>query len=153
MSARLASALAALFFMLLGGAQIWLSFRLPDGLGLSPAEPGPGLFPMLVGSLLLTSATSVLVQTLAAQRVAESTRERFPVDIVLLAALIAGFIFLLPRLGFVVSAFCLLLGTLSLYGMPGWWRRVGTAFVMTAVSYLVFTRGLSVNLPSASWLN
>ena len=90
MSARLASSLAALFFMLLGGAQVWLSFRLPDGLGLSPAEPGPGLFPMLVGSLLLISATSVLVQTLAAQRVAESARERFPVDIVLLAAMIGG---------------------------------------------------------------
>ena len=153
MSARLASSLAALFFMLLGAAQVWLSFRLPDGLGLSPAEPGPGLFPMLVGSLLLMSATSVLVQTLAAQRVAESARERFPIDIVLLAAMIGSFIFLLPRAGFVISAFALLVGTLSIYGMPGWWRRVGTASVMTAVSYLVFTRGLSVNLPSASWLS
>jgi hypothetical protein len=67
--------------------------------------------------------------------------------------MIGGFIFLLPRAGFVISAFALLVGTLSIYGMPGWWRRVGTAFAMTAVSYLLFTRGLSVNLPSASWLN
>jgi cell division protein FtsW (lipid II flippase) len=108
---------------------------------------------MLVGSLLLISATSVLAQTLAAQRVSESARDRFPIDIVLLAAMIGGFIFLLPRAGFVISAFALLVGTLSIYGMPGWWRRVGTACAMTAVSYLVFTLGLSVHLPNASWLN
>lgn len=153
MSARLGAALLSLVFLLIGSAQVYLSLRLPGGLGISAAEPGPGLFPMLVGGLMCAAAAAHVVQTLRAQRVDSPQRHGAPIDIVLLVLAIAGYILLLPRAGFVVSAFGLLLSSLSIYGMPGLWRRVATAAAATAVAYLVFTKGLRVNMPSPTWFN
>ena len=56
MTARLARALVALVFLLLGSGQIYLSLHLPGGVGLSIAEPGPGLFPLMVGALMCAAA-------------------------------------------------------------------------------------------------
>jgi putative tricarboxylic transport membrane protein len=153
MSGRLGAVLAGLVFLLVGSAQVWLSLRLPNGLGLSAAEPGPGLFPALVGALMCLAATAHLVQSWRAGRGQAQQAHGAPIDIVLLVLAIAGYILLLPRAGFAVSAFALLLCSLSIYGMPGLWRRVGTAAVATAVAYLVFTKGLGVNMPAATWFN
>ena len=152
MSARLAGLLAGLVFLLIGSGQIYLSLRLPGGLGISAAEPGPGLFPALVGTLMCLAALAHLVQTWIAERETRSA-QKAPVDIVLLTATLAAYILLLPRAGFVVSAFTLLLGTLSIFGLPGWWRRLLIAAAATAVSYFVFTWGLGVSFPQPSWFN
>ena len=66
---------------------------------------------------------------------------------------LAAYILLLPRAGFVPASVGLTLCTLSIYGMPGWGRRLGTALAITGVAYLVFTRGLGVTMPAASWFN
>ena len=65
MSARLSGVLAGLVFLLIGSGLIYLSPRLAGGLGLSAAEPGPGLFPMLVGAMMVVAAAAHLVQTVA----------------------------------------------------------------------------------------
>ena len=153
MSGRLAAVLAGLVFLLVGSAQVWLSLRLPNGLGLSAAEPGPGLFPALVGALMCLAASAHLVQSWRATRGEATTPHGAPIDIALLVLAIAGYILLLPRAGFVISAFALLLCSLSIYGMPGLWRRGATAAVVTAIAYLVFTKGLRVNMPAPSWLS
>lgn len=152
MNARLAGLLSALVFLLIGSGQMFLAMRLPGGLGPNAAEPGPGLFPMLVGSLMCLAACAHLVQT---WRVHSDARGdgRLPVDIMLLTATIAGYILLLPRAGFLVSAFLLLLCTLSIYGMPGMGRRAATAAAATGIAYLVFTKGLLVNMPTPTWFN
>jgi hypothetical protein len=155
MSSRLAGLLTALTFLAIGGGQVYLSLRLPNGLGISAAEPGPGLFPALVGALMVAAAAAHLVQVLLdrdKEAVPENAR-RAPVDIMLLSGAIAGYILLLPRAGFTLSAFLLLLATLSIYGMPGLWRRVATAAATTAVAYAVFTLGLRVNLPASTWFS
>jgi cell division protein FtsW (lipid II flippase) len=153
MSGRFAGLLAGLLFLAIGSGQIFLSLRLPGGLGISAAEPGPGLFPLMVGALMCVAAAAQIVQAWRDQRREQSGPRRAPVDIMLLAATIAGYILLLPRAGFAISAFLLLMGTLSIYGMPGLWRRAATAAAATAVSYLVFTLALRVNMPAPSWLH
>ena len=152
MNARLAGLLSALVFLLIGSGQIFFAMRLPGGLGPNAAEPGPGLFPMLVGSLMCLAACAHLVQTWRAYSDARGDG-RWPVDIMLLTATIAGYILLLPRAGFLVSAFLLLLCTLTLYGMPGLGRRAATAAAATGIAYLVFTKGLLVNMPTPTWFN
>ena len=153
MSGRLGATLAGLVFMLVGATQVWLSLRLPNGLGLSAAEPGPGLFPALVGAMMCLAAVAHLVQSWRAAHDDAATPHGAPTDIVLLALAIAGYIVLLPRTGFAISAFALMLCSLSIYGMPGLWRRAATAAAVTAVSWLVFAVGLKVNMPAGSWLN
>jgi hypothetical protein len=108
---------------------------------------------MMVGALMFIAATAYLVQTMAQTQTETELPYRAPRDILLLIATIAGYILLLPRAGFFVAAFLLLLGSLSIYDMPGWWRRIATSAVSTVISYLVFTLGLSVHMPSPTWFN
>ena len=110
MSTRLAGLIAALFFLVIGSGMMYLSPRLAGGLGLSAAEPGPGLFPMMVGALRFIAAAAHLVQTMAQTQTDAEHPYRAPRDILLLIATIAGYILLLPRAGFFVAAFLLLLG-------------------------------------------
>jgi uncharacterized protein YjeT (DUF2065 family) len=66
---------------------------------------------------------------------------------------IALYIFLLPRAGFFVAAFLLLLGALTIFAMPSIWRRMVPAVLVTLIFYGVFTLGLSVNMPNPTWFN
>ena len=89
MSFRIAGVLSALFFLLLGSGQIYLSLRLPGGLGISVAEPGPGLFPLLVGGLMCAAAVLHLVQAMAEQGTDRFDPRRSSRGIVLLIGTIA----------------------------------------------------------------
>lgn len=151
MTRRIAVALADLLFLILGSAQVWLSLRLPNGIGLSAAEPGPGLFPMMVGCLMCVAAAAHLASNANIRLEGDVASEGSALAVVMLVSAIAGYILLLPRAGFFLSAFALLLCTLSIYGMPGLGRRVGTALLATAMAYGVFTRGLGVSMPTPSW--
>lgn len=151
MSFRIAGVLSALIFLLLGSGQIYLSLRLPGGLGISVAEPGPGLFPLLVGGLMCAAALLHLVQSLAEQRTDRFDPRRYARRIALLIGTIAAYIVLLSRIGFVVSAFLMLFASLSLFGMPGRWGRVAVAAAVTLGSYAVFTMLLGVSFPAPAW--
>lgn len=153
MNARLSELMAGLLFLLCGSAMMYLSPRLPGGIGLSAAEPGPGLFPMIVGALMSVAAAAHLFQTLSKKINEAESAQRAPRDIIFLVITIGSYIVLLPRAGFFVAAFLLLLGSLSIFDMPGWWRRIITAAVSTGISYLVFTLGLSVRMPMPTWFN
>jgi putative tricarboxylic transport membrane protein len=153
MNARSIGLLTAAFFLLLGSAQVFLSLRLPGGLGISAAEPGPGLFPAVVGTLMAVAASIHLLQTVMTRGDAEDPVARNPIDIIFLIGTLSAYILLLPRAGFLVSAFLLLLGTLSIFGMPGLIRRAVTSALMTGISYLIFTQALRVNLPAPTWFS
>ena len=153
MNARFAGLIAGLVFLIIGSGLMYLSPRLAGGLGLNAAEPGPGLFPMMVGALMFVAAAAHLVQTMAQAPEEAESDYRAPRDIALLVTTIAAYIVLLPRAGFFIAAFLLLLGSLSIYSMPGWWRRIATSVAATLVSYLVFTLGLNVNMPAPTWFN
>ena len=149
-----ASVLVDLLFVLVGSAQVWLAWRLPNGIGLSAAEPGPGLFPAIVGALMaLSAATHLSLNSRTATAASEVSQEQegSVMAIVWLVLSLAAYIALLPRVGFVPASLGLTLCTLSIYGMPGWGWRVGTALAITGVAYLVFTRGLGVTMPAAAW--
>jgi hypothetical protein len=132
---------------------MYLAPRLPGGLGLNAAEPGPGLFPMMTGALMLFSSTALLIQLLTKVQAEEAAQYRSPRDVILLVGTIAFYIFLLPRAGFFVAAFVLLLSGLTIFDMPNIWRRLLTAVLATVISYGVFTLGLSVTMPNPTWFN
>ena len=153
MTFRWISLSTGLFFLLLGSLEMYFSQKLPGGLGLNAAEPGPGLFPMIVGSLMFFAASLHLVDILRSSPEVETTQHRIPKDIIYMVLTIALYIFLLPRAGFFVAAFLLLIGSLSIFEMPGWMKRIATAFVATILSFALFTQVLSVKMPTPTWFN
>jgi Tripartite tricarboxylate transporter TctB family len=153
MKARIAPLIANLLFLFIGSALVWFSLRLPNGIGLSAAEPGPGLFPLIVGSFMCLSAAAHLFLSWRLEHHASTGEAGSVISIIQLVIALAAYIFLLPRIGFVLASLLLTLCTLSIYGMPGYWRRIGSALVITGISYLVFTQGLGVNMPTAAWFH
>ena len=132
---------------------MYFSQKLPGGLGLNAAEPGPGRFPMIVGSLMFFAAALHLVDILRSSPEVETTQYRIPKDIIYMVLTIALYIFLLPRAGFFVAAFLLLIGSLSIFEMPGWIQRIATASIATILSFALFTQVLSVKMPTPTWFN
>jgi hypothetical protein len=99
------------------------------------------------------AASVYLVENMRSVSNVEATPHRIPKDIVLMVLTIALYIFLLPRAGFFVAAFLLLIGSLSIFDMPGWIQRVATALLATLLSFAIFTLVLNVKMPNPSWFN
>jgi hypothetical protein len=108
---------------------------------------------MIVGSLMFFAASLHLVDILRSSPEVETTQHRIPKDIIYMVLTIALYIFLLPRAGFFVAAFLLLIGSLSIFEMPGWIKRIATASIATILSFALFTQVLSVKMPTPTWFN
>lgn len=142
----LATALAFLAFSALYLVQ---AVRLPLG---SLEQPGPGLFPILVGAFLVVSGVAFLLQCL---RQIPGTFTLPPGEagrrVTGIAAILAAFCLFLPWFGYSVTAFGLLLAILRLFGLTRWTVAAGVASVATAVSYYLFVAVLGVPLPAGFW--
>jgi|SRR5207253_1877758 len=120
------------------------------------ATPGPGIVPVVAGLALLGVAIWLFVVAgsvsparsvgglpetgVAPQRLIKSSQ-------VVLAAALVLYAALLPRLGFVVASFALVVVASRLMGLRGWWRPAALALGVIAASHLLFARWLGVPLP------
>ena len=147
MNARAAGLAAAVMLLAIGVGQTAMALNLPRG---TLAEPGPGVFPLLVGVLMSAASLACLLQAIL---------ERNPLGIdlrsaarpaVLVAALVA-FLVLLPLVGFIVPSLLLQVITLQVFGMHGAWRRLAAAALTTAAAVLIFEILLGVQFPAPSW--
>jgi putative tricarboxylic transport membrane protein len=113
------------------------------------AAPGPGVFPVAAGILL---AGLAFWQFVVAGRHAPATPPPAAVGArrsaaLALAALLVAYAAALPRLGFGITSFALVVAAARLMGLPGWWRPGLLALGVTAVSRLLFVHWLGVPLP------
>ncbi|MBI4241014.1 MAG: tripartite tricarboxylate transporter TctB family protein [Candidatus Rokubacteria bacterium] len=123
--------------------------RIPLG---STEQPGPGLFPVLVGAFLLAVGVAFLLQCLREGRAAVAlpaagARRRVGVVGVALSA----FCLLLPWVGYTVTALGLVIVLLRVFGMARWTLTAAVAIVATAASYYLFAVILGVPLPAGLW--
>lgn len=133
--------IAPLLLLALGAAAVVGSRRL--GLGELTA-PGPGLWPFIV-SVLITGTAAALVLVDPAE-----DYERWSLGSVRIVAGLVSlgvFILLFQALGFVVSAFLMLLLWLRVFGGESWRWSLGLAAGGTAVMYLLFVEALGVPFP------
>lgn len=145
---RLPRAVALAF---LAGSALYLvqAARLPLG---SVEQPGAGLFPLLVGALLLAASVAHLLQDLRRGSggpplpSAETGRRVMGV-----VAALGAFCLLLPWLGYGVTALGLLLAILRLFGLARWGMTAAVALVATVASYYLFAVVLGVPLPAGVW--
>jgi putative tricarboxylic transport membrane protein len=114
------------------------------------ATPGPGIFPLAVGLALLALAVWQLLA--GGRRPAPAVAgEADDVGIIraplIMIAVLVLYAVSLPRLGFTLTSFVLVLAASWLMGLRGWWRPVVLALGVTVVSRLIFGFWLGVPLP------
>ena len=115
------------------------------------ATPGPGLMPVLAGFALLGIAIVLFAtsrRVAAAREAIRAAAAPTPAikPLILCAALVV-YAAALPRVGFVVSSFALVVVASRLMGETSWWRSVLLAVGIVTVSQLLFARWLGVPLP------
>jgi putative tricarboxylic transport membrane protein len=115
------------------------------------ATPGPGIFPLAAGLALLAlavwqflAAGPRLVSAAAGESNDAGGGLRTPL---IMAAVLVLYAASLPRLGFTLTSFVLVLAASWLIGVRGWWRPVVLALGVTVVSRLIFGVWLGVPLP------
>jgi hypothetical protein len=150
--------------LLLGGAYLAIDLRYPlDSL----ANPGPGLFPLAAGMLLVTLALLQLAQaggTLLSLGRAVASRPstddpggtaedsqagRRPV---LMLAILVVYLLVVSWIGFLTSTFLLVVICSKLMGSRGWSGPVALAAGLALACYLLFSVWLRVPLPAGRLL-
>lgn len=113
------------------------------------ARPGPGYFPFGLGIILALLGVLVLVDSFVANYKAGGD----PIGaipwrpLLCVVGAIVFFGFFLPRLGFLIT-FPLMIILTSFGGNEFRWKdALLNAAILTTVSYLVFIKGLSLNIP------
>lgn len=147
----MAHRLAALVVLLAGGAYLVAALPLPRGVA---ARPGAGFFPMLVGVFFCLAAATFVVETFrrapvrAVSDIAAGARRRA----LSTAAVLVGFVLLLPWLGYPAVTFLFVATMLRALG-GSWTLAVVTALTSAVGSYYLFAMVLSVPLPKGVFLD
>lgn len=136
---------SGVMFVGVGAGFAWGALNYTFG---SSARPGPGYFPFGLGVLLALLGAFTLFESLTID-----TEDGDPVGaiawkpLLIIVAVLAGFGFLLPRLGLVISL-PLLVFIISLAGDEFHWKdALLNAAILLALSWVVFIKGLSLTIP------
>ena len=131
------------------------------------ATPGPGVVPLLAGVALLAVAIWLCVTSgrVGATRISNrpptaragladpattiraGLADPATTKPAMLAVALVLYAALLPRLGFIVSSFALIVLAARLMGARGWWRPAALALGVAGAGYWLFARWLGVPLP------
>ncbi len=136
---------SGLMFIAVGVAFAWGATIYSFG---SSARPGPAYFPFGLGVLLAVLGGAVLFKALTFEVEGGDVIGPWPLkQMVLILAAVVLFGFALPRLGMAVSL-PLLIGVSSLASGEFHWKEVLiNSIVLTAGSWAIFIKGLSLTIP------
>jgi hypothetical protein len=120
-------------------------------LGVS-ARPGPGYFPLMLSVIMAILGAIVLFKSLTIETEGGDPIGDIawrPLIIIVIAITVFGI--LLPRLGMIITIPILIL-IVSFAGDEFGWKGVAvSAVVLTAFSWLIFVKGLSLTIPMWPW--
>jgi len=134
-----------------------MAMNMPQG---SLAYPGPGLFPMIIGILLIATALGCLLQEIVPRMRSKdpaasalpgeaptAPEERNVAKTVQLTALLIGYAFVLKPLGFPLAIGAFLALAIRIFGYRRWISTLAMAAVIACISYIAFVVWLKVALP------
>ena len=136
---------SGLMFLAVGIAFAWGATTYSFG---SSARPGPGYFPFGLGILLAVLGAMVLFKALTIETEdGEHVGHIAWKPLIVILASVALFGVLLPRLGLLISL--PLLVAISSWASDefSWKAMVINAIVLTAMSWVIFVKGLSLTIP------
>ena len=118
------------------------------------AAPGPGVFPLAVGLLLLGLSVGHALRVLSTRTPPaadpernEPAEERAHFRVNALAALLVGYAAAIGTIGFLSASFLLVILSSRLIGAKDWLRPVALALGVTATAHLIFVAWLGIRLP------
>jgi len=117
------------------------------------AQPGPGLYPLLIGTMILVGAIGTILE--AKLIPPQSTLNwpdrlaRWRMSAIVVATL--GYIVFLVPLGQPIAGTLTSLSVMQVMGLANWPLKIGLALAMGLGSYLVFTTLLGYPLPAGKW--
>ncbi len=140
--------LSSVIFFLFGGVAVALSCRMPVG---TFRAAGSGLFPLLLGMLLMLLSALFFLKSLRLNAAAGETcpvkQRELLLPVVVFMAIMAAAVLLLTPLGYPAVSFLLMVGLLRTLGFKRWPLNLGLSALTAAGSYLLFVRWLSIPLP------
>lgn len=137
-----ANLIAAAIVVVLGGAAITGSLVLGAG---SPAQPGPGTWPLIIGVALV-----VLGLALATQARQPGQAERYTRGSLLVVAAVASmvaYVACIDTIGFEIPTFLLAFVWLKFLGKESWRLSILTSLGIVAAFYALFVGALDVTIP------
>jgi len=140
-----------LVFLLLGAVTTVASLQLPIG---SFRTPGSGLFPLLLGLLLIGLTAGHALQILRTRGPVAGSEAGRPgnyLRVGLFTGAVAAATALLPHLGFTPVAFLLLMAMMETLGVRPRAMSLSIALLTAGGSYFLFVRWLQIPLPQG-WL-
>src|SRR4030042_2947367 len=133
--------------VIIGGTFVIESMRL--GLG-SGHRPGMGFLPFFTGIALCLLALFRIVKNPPRRGEESGRREPFGWGVLKVAVLVIalmGYSFVLPHIGYLLSTFILLVFLFKIGGFRKWIVALGSAFVATSISYIMFSSWLNIRFP------
>jgi putative tricarboxylic transport membrane protein len=135
-------AIFALFFML-------GSIKLKIG---SLGQPGAGFFPFVCSSFILFMAIIVLIQSFVWQRGLQTKVSALWKGVswhrpAAIGLIMLGYILVVERIGFVLTAFMLLFMLLKIVEKQSWKKTFVTSLLATSACHVIFNIFLKVSLP------
>lgn len=140
-------ALTGVVLALLGSLVVITARSFPR---LAGGYPGPGLFPQLLGAVLVVAGALLVAGGLAGRRPPDrpllggSRREK--VSALLVVAAVIFYLVAVHRLGFIVVSVLILSGLMTALGVRARWSAL-IGIGATVVLYVLFARILRVPLP------
>ena len=136
---------SGLMFLVVGIAFAWGAANYSFG---SSARPGPAYFPFGLGVLLAVLGAMVLFKALTIETEDGEKIGHFawkPMLVIL--GSVAFFGLILPRLGLLISLPLLVFASSWASDEFSWKAAVVNAVVLTAMSWVIFVKGLSLTIP------
>ena len=136
---------SGIMFAVVGMAFTWGATEYSMG---TPARPGPGYLPLLLGALLAAIGIWIAITGLTGRQQEEDKIGAIVWrPLLVIVASIVFFGFALPRLGMAVTAPLLIIGSSFASEDMQWKGVLISAIVLTFFSWLVFVIGLKLIIP------
>lgn len=152
-SFRKSDLVVAITWMILGILVMLGAYKLDIG---SSRSPGPGMFPLFLGGILICASLPMFVSVLIdfkRQRKEEITIWRnvnfWKIAVIVIALLVYGI--MLEKLGFLLTAFLCLFFLFWIAGSKKLSRTLIVTIVTIIFAYLLFVIALNVYMPSFPW--
>jgi putative tricarboxylic transport membrane protein len=115
------------------------------------SNPGPGLFPFILGTLLCLLVSPTLIGALKGSETGEGIKEEYPTNLkklIVVTACFLGFFFFLDTLGFLIITFFFLFGLFWIENPGKWLYVLALSVLVDAFAYLVFGVLLEISFPT-----
>jgi len=110
--------------------------------------PGPGMFPIIIASLIIVSAIALVVVTVKSRAIDDTEVDLKSKNIINVYITMTGliiYLLLLPIVGFVSTTFVMLLLYVKWFSKRSWWKCIIISLVFTLAIFFLF--GTVLNVP------